>query len=33
MEAIRISEQNVERYVRAIDAWNRGALDEWLEGR
>ena len=27
-----MSQENVERYVRAIDAWNRGALDEWLEG-
>jgi hypothetical protein len=27
-----IGASNVERYVRALDAWNRGALDEWLDG-
>jgi len=26
-----MSQENVERYRRGIDAWNRGALDEWLE--
>lgn len=26
-----MSQQNVEHYRRTIDAWNRGALDEWLE--
>ncbi|TMK99256.1 MAG: nuclear transport factor 2 family protein [Actinobacteria bacterium] len=26
-----MSEQNVERYVRGVEAWNRGELDEWLE--
>jgi len=26
-----VSQENVERYLRANDAWNRGALDEWLE--
>jgi hypothetical protein len=23
--------EDVERYRRSVDAWNRGALDEWLE--
>src|SRR5713101_4505999 len=23
-------EENVERWRRGVDAWNRGALDEWL---
>jgi hypothetical protein len=27
-----MSQENVARYVRQVDAWNRGALDEWLEG-
>jgi hypothetical protein len=27
-----VSEENVERYVGQVDAWNRGALDEWLGG-
>jgi SnoaL-like domain len=27
-----MSRENVERYRRANDAWNRGALDEWLDG-
>ena len=26
-----MSQENVERYLRTIDAWNRGALDEWLD--
>ena len=26
-----VSQENVERYRRGIDAWNRGALDEYLE--
>jgi hypothetical protein len=26
-----MSQENVERYRRSVDAWNRGALDEWLE--
>lgn len=25
-----MSQENVERYRRANEAWNRGALDEWL---
>jgi hypothetical protein len=27
-----VSQENVARYVRSVDAWNRGAPDEWLEG-
>ena len=27
-----MSQENVARYLRSVDAWNRGALDEWLEG-
>jgi hypothetical protein len=27
-----MSQENVDRYLRSIDAWNRGALDEWIEG-
>jgi hypothetical protein len=27
-----VSQENVARYVHQVDAWNRGALDEWLEG-
>jgi ketosteroid isomerase-like protein len=26
-----MSQENVERYRRSIDAWNRGARNEWLE--
>jgi SnoaL-like domain len=26
-----MSRVNVERYRRSLDAWNRGALEEWLE--
>jgi ketosteroid isomerase-like protein len=26
-----MSQENVERYRRSLDAWNRGARDEWLE--
>jgi ketosteroid isomerase-like protein len=26
-----MSQENVERYLRGIDAWNRGVLDEWLQ--
>jgi hypothetical protein len=26
-----MSRENVDRYRRSVDAWNRGALDEWLE--
>jgi hypothetical protein len=26
-----MSRENVQRYLRGIDAWNRGVLDEWLE--
>lgn len=26
-----MSQENVERFRRGIDAWNRGALDEYLE--
>jgi len=26
-----MSQENVGRYLRANDAWNRGALDEWLQ--
>jgi ketosteroid isomerase-like protein len=26
-----MSQENVERYRRSLDAWNRGALEEWLE--
>ena len=26
-----MSQENVDRYRRSIDAWNRGARDEWLE--
>jgi ketosteroid isomerase-like protein len=26
-----MARENVERYRRSIDAWNRGALYEWLE--
>ena len=25
-----MSQENVERWQRGVDAWNRGALDEWL---
>ena len=24
-----MSQRNVETYLRALDAWNRGALEEW----
>ena len=27
-----MSQENVERYVKWVDAWNGGALDEWLDG-
>jgi ketosteroid isomerase-like protein len=26
-----MSQENGERYRRSLDAWNRGALEEWLE--
>jgi len=26
-----MSQEHVDRWVGGIDAWNRGALDEWLE--
>jgi ketosteroid isomerase-like protein len=26
-----MSQENVERYRRSLEAWNRGARDEWLE--
>jgi ketosteroid isomerase-like protein len=26
-----MSQENVERYRRSLDTWNRGALEEWLE--
>ena len=25
-----MSQENVERYLDGVDAWNRGALEEWL---
>jgi len=25
-----VSQESVERYLRGVDAWNRGALDDWL---
>ena len=25
-----MSQESVERYLRGVDAWNRGALDDWL---
>ena len=27
-----MSQEDVEHYRASVDAWNRGALDEWLEG-
>ena len=26
-----MSQQDVERYLGGVEAWNRGALDEWLQ--
>jgi hypothetical protein len=26
-----MSQENVDRWRRGVDAWNRGALDEWLD--
>ena len=26
-----MSQENVEQYRRGVDAWNHGALDDWLK--